>query len=53
MQDQSERVFRAKTAGPELLLQHHLEHAHGIKASVKSISVAIERLGLRLETAPA
>jgi len=29
------------------LLQHHLEHAHGIKASVKSISVAIARLGLR------
>jgi transposase len=29
------------------LLQHHLEHAHGIKASVKSISAAIARLGLR------
>jgi urease accessory protein UreE len=29
------------------LLQHHLEHAHGIKASVKSISLAIARLGLR------
>src|SRR5262245_36932868 len=29
------------------LLQHHLEHAHGIKASVKSISAAIARLDLR------
>ena len=29
------------------LWQHHLEHAHGIKASVQSISVAIARLGLR------
>ena len=29
------------------LLQHHLEQAHGIKASLKSISVAIARLDLR------
>jgi transposase len=29
------------------LLRHHLEHAHGIKASVGSISAAIARLGLR------
>jgi transposase len=29
------------------LLQHHLEHAHGIEASLKSISAAIARLDLR------
>jgi transposase len=29
------------------LLQHHLEHAHGITASLKSISAAIARLRLR------
>jgi len=29
------------------LLQHHLEHAHGIRASVKTISGAIDRLELR------
>ncbi len=29
------------------LVQHHLEHAHGIEASLKSISAAIARLDLR------
>lgn len=29
------------------LLRHHLEHAHGIRASVKTISGAIARLHLR------
>jgi transposase len=29
------------------LLQYHLEHAHGIKASLKSIGAAIARLRLR------
>jgi len=44
--DLRESGYRATVWTAELL-QHHWEHAHGIKASVQSISVAIARLGLR------